>query len=78
MWWFRCCRDSTRQEIFNEEDQTYKLASAHVPASMYHSGLRMSEQKKKVVKSAVQLGTDQWNHELTTTGNVFSRGLHMP
>lgn len=70
--------DSTRASIFNDEDKTYKLNSAHVPASMYHSGLRMSDAKKKVVKSAIQLGTNQWNHELTTTGAVFSRGLHMP
>eukprot|EP01051_Picozoa_sp_SAG22_P002394 SAG22_NODE_105_length_20045_cov_23.373308_3_plen_365_part_00 len=52
--------DSTRAGIFNDSDKTYKLKSQHIPASMYHSGLRMSEAKKKVVKSAVQLGTDQW------------------
>jgi len=70
--------DSTRPGIFNAEDTVYKLNSQRIPASMYHSGLRMSEAKKKVVRSAVQLGTNQWNHELTTTGQVFSRGLQMP
>jgi len=68
---------TTRSSIFTETDKKEKCNSNFVPASMYHSGLRMSEQKKKLVKSAVSTGTSQWNNELTTTGQFFSRGMYM-
>ena len=69
--------NSTKPGIFNKADKAQKLQTDLLPASAYHSGLRMSAQKK-LAKSGIKIGAEHWNEEHTTTGQVFQRGLFMP